>query len=507
MGTDVQSFELVLEALRRSEQRHRALTEATGSFVWVSRPDGALVSDIPPWREITGQTVEELLGEGWLDAIHPDDRERVAGVWQHAVQSASLYSVEYRIRDRRGGWRHLLVRGAPAFAETGEVREITGICIDITEREELAGALDQERSLVQALIDQIPVAVAVVWGPNWIYRAVNALYLELVPPGTPLLNRPLLEAIPEAEPAARRVIEPAYAGTTTTENVQVPWQAGARHYRVTTTPVRGTGAEILGALIVAVETTDEVQARKGLERRLEQERDVAQTLQRALLPERLPEIAGLQFAVRYQPGASELMVGGDFYEVLELDDDHRAGLVVGDIAGRGVRAAAVMGQLRAAVRAYVAEVPMDPAAVVARTAEFFWRFEPGEMATLAYAVADPRDRTLEVAIAGHLPALVLEPGKPPCFAAASEAPPLGAMALNQRSERLGPLAAGTTVVLYTDGLIERRGESIDDGLERLRAAAAGHETDPLGPLCDHLVAATGDSSREDDVALLAVRFR
>lgn len=506
MATDVQNLELVLEALRRSEQRHRALVQATDSFVWVARADGALVSDIPPWRAITGQTLEELLGEGWLEAIHPDDRARVAGVWQRSVQSASSYSVEYRIRAQEGDWRHLLVRGAPVFTETGDVREFMGICIDITRREELAGALEQERSLVQALIEQIPVAVAVVWGPRWIYRAVNALYLELVPPGTALLNRPLLEAIPEAEEGARRVLEPAYDGHTVTEQLEVPWEEGPRHYRVTTTPVRGTRGEILGALIVGVETTDEVQVRAGLEERLERERDVAQTLQRALLPERLPEIAGLDFAVRYQPGGAELMVGGDFYEVLELDDGRRAGLVVGDIAGRGVRAAAVMGQLRAAVRAYVAEVSGDPAAVVARTAEFFWRFEPGEMATLAYAVADPGDRTLDVAIAGHLPALVLEPGAAPRFAAASEAPPLGAMTPHQGSERIGPLARGTTVVLYTDGLIERRGEPIDAGLERLRAAGAGHETDPIGSLCDHLVAATGDSAREDDVALLAVRF-
>jgi PAS domain S-box-containing protein len=506
MEADAQSMEVVLEALRRSEQRYRSLVEATASFVWVARQDGALLSDMPRWRQITGQSVDELLGSGWLDAIHPDDRPGVLEAWTFAVDHATTYSVEYRIRHHEGGWRHLFVRGAPVFSETGEVREIIGLCIDVTDRAELAGALEQERSLLQTIIDQMPVAVAVVWGDDWIYRMANERYYEIVPVRR-ILGRPVREAVPEAYEAARGVLEPAYRGEPVTEDLHVEWETGKRHYRVSTTPVRGDDDIVAGVLIVAVETTDEVLARAGLEQRLEQERHTARTLQRALLPERLPAIPGLECEVRYQPGGGDLLVGGDFYEVLELEDDHRAGLVVGDVAGRGVRAAAVMGQLRAAVRAYAAEVPDDPAGVIARTSEFFWRFEPGEMATLAYGLADPRERLLDVAIAGHLPALVIEPDAEPRFAAVSQVPPLGATAERYRAERLGPLPQGTTVILYTDGLIERRGESIDAGLERLRQAAAGRAGDALGRLCDHLMAATGlDTVREDDLALLAVRF-
>jgi PAS domain S-box-containing protein len=148
MEADAQSLELVLEALQRSEQRYRSLVEATASFVWVARPDGALISDMPRWREITGQSVDELLGSGWMEVIHPDDRPAVAAAWRQAVRQAGPYAVEYRIRERDGGLRHLFVRGTPVFAPDGRVREFIGLCIDVTERAQLVDALDQERAVL-----------------------------------------------------------------------------------------------------------------------------------------------------------------------------------------------------------------------------------------------------------------------------------------------------------------------------------------------------------------------
>ena len=506
MGTDAESMELVLEALRRSEQRYRSLVEATASFVWIARPDGQLVSDMPRWRQITGQTTDELLGSGWLEAIHPDDRPGVQEAWDYATASSTTFAAEYRIRHREGGWRHLFVRGTPVFAEDGHTREIVGLCIDVTDRAELAVALEQERAVLQGVVDEMPVGVALLWGPDQVYRMVNRHYYDLVP-AQRLLGRPLRDAAPEVHDAVRILVEPAYRGDAMRQDeVRVDWPAGERFYRVSATPVtNGTGGTG-GVLLVAVETTDEVRRRETLERRLADERSTARTLQRALLPERLPETVGIECAVRYRPSGGELLVGGDFYDVLDLGVDGRVGVVVGDIAGRGVHAAAAMGQLRAAVRAYAVGAREDPASVVARTADFFWRFEPGEMATLVYGVADAAKRTVRIATAGHLPALVIVPGEPPRLARRAINPPLGARTTRYANETIGPLPPGSTVVLYTDGLVERRSEAIDVGLERLRRAAERHEEDPLEVLCDHLVTATGEPVREDDVALLAVRF-
>jgi PAS domain S-box-containing protein len=508
MEADAQSLELVLEALQRSEQRYRSLVEATASFVWVARPDGALISDMPRWREITGQSVDELLGSGWMEVIHPDDRPAVAAAWRQAVRHAGPYAVEYRIRERDGGLRHLFVRGTPVFAPDGRVREFIGLCIDVTERAQLAAALDQERALLQQVVDEMPVGVALVWGEDWVFRVVNQRYYELVP-AERLLGRPVREALPEAWEAARKMLAPAFDGSPQTfEDVPIRWGGGdERFYRVSTSPVPDETGAVGGVLVVVVDTTEEVRRRAGLEERLAQERSTAETLQRALLPESLPAVQGLHCAVRYTPGGGELLVGGDFYDVLELDDPCRVGVAVGDVAGRGVRAAAVMGQLRAALRAYAAEAPDDVAGVIERTSEFFVRFEPAEMATLLYGVADARERTLVHAVAGHLPPLVLEPGRPPRVATTTPAPPLGVRAGPYRAEAIGPLPAGSTIVLYTDGLVERRREPIDAGLERLRQAAAGRERDSLATLCDHLVSATGaEVEHEDDLALLAIRF-
>lgn len=495
----------VHDELRLAELRYRSIVESMATFLWVTDPAGRPKGDLDAWMEITGQTEDELEGSGWLDALHPEDRRRITEAWRHSLATASPYSVEFRLRDRAGAWRTMLVRGIPIVTD-GELQEFVGVGVDISERERLASALEQERIVLQAVVDEMPVGVALIWGEDWVYRLVNRRYYDLVPTRD-LLGRSLREAFPEAYDVARAILDPVFRGETVhQEDVPVEWaDSPMRYYRVTAVPIPGPDGSVQGALSVAVETTEEVVERARLRERLEHERGTAETLQRALLPQTIPTAPGVEVAVRYQPGDGEMLVGGDFYELLELGESV-LGVAVGDVAGRGVRAAAVMGQLRAAVRAYAAEVPDDPAGVIARASEFFWRFEPGEMATLAYACANGATRTMSLSMAGHLPPLVIVPEAAARFAHAAGSPPLGATGDRFGVERIGPLPAGSTVVLFTDGLVERRDESIDAGLERLRSAVAGHETAPLEALCDHLMDATGGNGREDDLAVLAVRF-
>ena len=133
-----------VEALRRSEARYRSLVEATAVDVWVTTPEGSLVTDLPRWRETSRQSEQEVLGDGWLEAIHPDDRERTAATWQRAVASPSAYDVAYRIRPvrgevRAGDERALLVRVVPVRGQDGTILEWVGVTLDITE--------DRRRSL------------------------------------------------------------------------------------------------------------------------------------------------------------------------------------------------------------------------------------------------------------------------------------------------------------------------------------------------------------------------
>jgi anti-anti-sigma factor len=229
----------------------------------------------------------------------------------------------------------------------------------------------------------------------------------------------------------------------------------------------------------------------------------AETLQRSLLPDRLPNIPGVEFASRYLPGGAGLEVGGDWYDVFTLPHG-RLGLTIGDVVGRGLAAAATMGQLRTALRAYAIEADA-PAAVVQRLSRLVAEFEAAQMATLIYAVLDPDTRTLSFASAGHPPPLLIGPDAQASYLMEGRSPPLGVTKAAQ-AEATVTIEPGSTLVLYTDGLIERRHGSIDESMEALRTVVEGHDGD-LNSLCDdRVLQPPRPESRGDDVALLMVRL-
>jgi PAS domain S-box-containing protein len=136
------------EALRRSEERYRSLVQAGAQVVWVTRPDGEIAEDSPEWRSITGQTAEEYLSKGWLDAIHSDDRERVEAAWRECVRSGKVFDSRYRVRSRTGSYRHYDVRAVP-IERDGEIIEWMGASTDVTaqrEAEEMRGRLTEQLS-------------------------------------------------------------------------------------------------------------------------------------------------------------------------------------------------------------------------------------------------------------------------------------------------------------------------------------------------------------------------
>jgi PAS domain S-box-containing protein len=145
------------QALRRAEQRYRALILASSQMVWSASPDG-LVEDMPAWREYTRQTLEQVRGWGWLNAIHPEDRERTAAIWARAVETRSLYETEYRIRGVDGNYRHFAIRGVPVLQENGSIREWVGICTDIHERKQIEDDLRRQAMLLNLAHDAIIVS-------------------------------------------------------------------------------------------------------------------------------------------------------------------------------------------------------------------------------------------------------------------------------------------------------------------------------------------------------------
>ncbi len=235
----------------------------------------------------------------------------------------------------------------------------------------------------------------------------------------------------------------------------------------------------------------------------ERERERALTLQRSLLPRSQPDLAGMTFDWRYLPGAEGSLVGGDWYDVLPVEHG-RVALVIGDVMGSGVHAAAVMGQLRATAQAYT-EAGMRPGELLTRLDRTLSRLDQEAITTLLYVVVDPATRVATLACAGHLPPLVCAPGAAPRFVELDPGPPLGAGAASYGETRL-QLPEAATLLLYTDGLVEDRQQPVGLGMQRLREGVERAGCRGAREVCDAALAGTGRRGHADDTALLAAEL-
>ncbi len=233
------------------------------------------------------------------------------------------------------------------------------------------------------------------------------------------------------------------------------------------------------------------------------EHQVAVALQRSLLPQDLPQFRDVEVAARYFAGAAGVDVGGDWYDVFALRDGGIA-MVLGDVAGRGIQAASVMGQLRMAVRAYALE-EMTTTGVVERVDRLLQSLRLVEFATLAYAVWAPGSDMLRLVLAGHPPPLLVDPDGAVAIPPTVASVPLGAVADAVFEETTLRVEPGSTVLLYSDGLIESRTASLDVGMRRLERVVRDGPS-ALDALCDHVLAAVVDPDNADDATLLAVRL-
>ena len=234
----------------------------------------------------------------------------------------------------------------------------------------------------------------------------------------------------------------------------------------------------------------------------EREREVAMALQRSVLPAVLPAVGGLEVDARYLPAEADVRVGGDWYDALVLPDG-RVALSVGDVSGHGLAAGAAMGQLRNALRAYLVE-GHRPSEALAHLNRLLLLTGSESMASVVCALVDPASGEVEWASAGHPPMLCLRAG-----AAERLAEPHGVL-LGATDESAYPraqlrLGAGDALVLYTDGLVERRGEDIEVAIDALGGVLASEAVQSAASLCDRALEALGDGTRDDDVCVLVLR--
>ncbi|MFJ4469678.1 SpoIIE family protein phosphatase [Streptomyces sp. NPDC089424] len=351
---------------------------------------------------------------------------------------------------------------------------------------------------VREVLERVPALVALVHGPDHRLAYVNDAYATAF--GGRQVGEPAGDALPELRelgllPLLEQVLRSGKPRTVKSRKAP-----DGRSYTFTCTPVAdGEGA---GVLVFATDVTDHAEAAERVRASERRQRETAVTLQRSLLPQELEQPDDLRIAVAYQPGGTEAAVGGDWYDVITLGGG-RTALVIGDVMGRGVRAAAVMGQLRTAVRAY-ARLDLPPHEVLQLLDGLATEIDPNQIATCVYAVHDPNEGRLVYASAGHLPILVRDENGTVLRADEPNGPPLGTGGWMHASGSV-PLAPGSTAVLYTDGLVERRDADLDEGIEALQRALAGARGTPQ-VICDRLLRSAGvTADHDDDVAVLVLQ--
>jgi PAS domain S-box-containing protein len=485
-----------------SEAQFRELADTTPALMWMTDAEGDVTFVNEGWRRFTGGASD--FGVTFAASAHPDDREQARRLWQEASGRREEFRCEYRLRHAAsGGYRWVLEIGVPRYSG-GEFIGYVGTATDIHERRAMEEALRESEASFRELADTAP---AMMWmtGTDGLITFVNEGWLRFT--GTTFQEEMGASWALGVHPDDAEVVLSTWDDALADRR---PWEGEYRlhHHSGDYRWIhdRGVPRYVGDHFVGYVGTAIDIHERKTMESRLlevyQREHRIAETLQRSLLPERLPPIEGLEMAARYLPGARGAAIGGDWYDVLERPDG-RVALVVGDVVGHGLRAAASMGQLRNAFRAY-GMVEASPAEVVARINRLVMTGVEQVMATVLYLVLDRESGEVSFSAAGHPPPLVIAPGGPH-FLEGGRSVPIGATDPAVFRESTAILQPGSSLLLYTDGLVERRDTPLGDRLDQLAAAAHSAGAD-LNALCeDVLEAVLGDAEPGDDVALLAVR--
>lgn len=477
-------------ALHASEERLRLATSAADIYNW----EIDLVSD----RFEASDNAAGVLGfpmpatlEAAFAVVHPSDLPRVAEDMRRAFAECGEFAFEYRIAETVVAdevWAStagVAISGVPG----GPATRVVGVTQNITKRKQAERAL-QEWVLAQRRARADAELIADLGSELEAIEGVHARAHRLVG----LLVPRIAEYAAVELPDQRLPIAEAGSGEPTTD---VVLSLGLQASGMLRLRLHDPDAEL--ALVEQVAARASVLLANA--RIHEAEHQIALRLQRALLPDRLLESASIAIAARYEAGSAGLEVGGDWYDSFELSDG-RVGLVVGDVVGHGLDAAAAMGRMRTALAALAPHAD-NPGHLLSRLDEFANGPNGTEFATACVATFDPSSRVLEYASAGHPPMLLVSDLGEPMWLDDGRSVPLGIGRSTPRGHASLTIAAGTTLVLYSDGLVERRRQTLRVGLDALEQVAVAHHDAPVEALCERILAELGGGTDDDIVVMVA----
>ncbi|MFC6286433.1 SpoIIE family protein phosphatase [Nocardioides sp. GCM10027113] len=471
-----------------SEQRLRLAHRAAqlGTWQW----------DIPSGAVIWDERLEEIFGlephtfdgtfEAWLAPIHPDDQQEVLDVVNRAMAERSSYVLKYRVRWPDDSIHSVEAWGQVTTDAAGEPTGTIGCVRDMTSEVEARAALARALTARERAANRMEFLLGVsadLSGAARLDQVAAALRFHLE------RFRRLFAS--EAELAVPASLTSLRSGRDLT-------RSGYDDMAVADQVLLDGLAHQGG---VAAQRAD-LLARTA---------SIAEQLQVSLAASPLPDTPAFDLAVHYAPGGDELEhVGGDWYDAIAGNGsaataDDAVSIIIGDVMGRGVRAATTMIRVRAGLRALLTE-SHTPERLLALADELVLRDAPDQFVTTAVAVLDPAGRTVTTCSAGHVPALVVQPDGTTALLGDGTGIPLGISVGEGRAVESAALAPGTLVLMVTDGVIESRGEDLGRGLDRLRSTAVEHRDAPLGELVVRL-AGLADVSLRDDVTVVAARMR
>ncbi|MEO3875893.1 SpoIIE family protein phosphatase [Nonomuraea sp. B12E4] len=535
----------------RAILRYQSLLQIDTQALWVGDGLGRITEPSPGWQRLSGQTFEEYRGNGWLAVIHPDDREPSEEAAYQAMLRHSHLEQTYRLAMPDGTYRHIRSRAVPVI-ENGEVVEWIGALADVEE--------EWQEARLRTLLDQTAAATADVADLEEVLGMLAKVIVPALADGVGIYLLPQFED-------DQSIVQPFIAERVVTTNRdgmpaprmprnerfepdgvfadvirrrrpvryvfpcgQAPdgvvpigaeeWFVTARVNSMALVPVLvdGTVAAIVDATVsgsrepisaadvdLLGKMLDHAQAHLSNALRFQRTQRVALALQHYLLPEP-PELPGLEITARYRPGATAAEIGGDWYDSF-LHPDGSAILTIGDVAGHDLAAAVTMSQLRNMLRGLAMDRREPPGDILRRlniATEVFHREGTASCILARLENRDGGEWRINYSLAGHPPPLLITHDGDAGYLEGGHNPLLGVDYDAPRQSADASLPAGSTLLLYTDGLVEVPSEDIDTGLERLRRHAVALARVSLDVFCDELLARM-PVAKKDDVAMIAVR--
>lgn len=548
------------ELTAENDRRLRAMADELPVMTWLHDEQGRQVFVNQTYCDFFGVDRDDMVGDRWRSLVHPDDAASYLGDFAAAIAERRPYTNSVRARRADGTWRTLDSWGTPRFDAEGGYLGHIGASIDVTDRvaleRERAELLDREREARQfaELLERHSARLAASSTEDEIAAAILEHVEEAF--GLPAASVDLLDG-DEVRVAFGRGIRPADASDTgvTGLDADLPGpetirtgveifadtreQLDARYpdlvdlfdrcdiRSMATLPIRRPTGAVVGALVVgrpdpATFTPTELGLLRELLRRsgdaLErahlheqvveahrQERAIALRLQDALLPDRVVQHPSVEIVARHRAAERALEVGGDWYDTFAWQDG-KVGAVVGDVVGHDLESAARMGRLRAATGALIPTGDSGTATIVRALDECARGPEGVDFVTAACVVLDTATGELQVACAGHPPPLLIECDRSHRWLDDSTIPPIGQLDVDASVSSTYALGVGDVVLLYTDGLVERRSRSMTHGMRQLRTVAQSCLGGPLDEAVDEIISRLVADDAGDDVMLIALRW-